>query len=138
MMKKIILNSLVVGLITGMINALLAFTLGGSVLETPYAGPDATEPIPPPQFAIGSLIITVVLTLIGGLILALLTRKNVQRGVRIWVIIGVIFLIVYGIFPFAGPVASFKAGILTNLQHAVAGFGALYFIPRRAGLMHAA
>ena len=133
-MKKILLNGLIVGAITGAINAVLAYLLGGSLLETPYAGPDTTEPVPVGQFAVASAIFSLVLVFIGALILGLLYRWKPNSAVRIWTIIGVVFLILYGIFPFAAPVASIKAGILSNLLHLVAGFGALYYIPKRSGL----
>jgi len=133
-MKKILLNGLIVGAITGVINAILAFLLGDSLLETPYTEPGSTETVPVGQFAVAAGIFSLVLVFIGALILGLLNRWKPNSAVRIWTIIGVIFLILYGIFPFAAPVASVKAGILTNLLHLVAGFGALYYIPKRSGL----
>ncbi len=132
-MKKILVNSLLVGLGAGLVNSALAYFLGDGPLETPYA-PQTTDPQPAGQFAVAAGIFTVILTLIGGLILGLLTRKNPDKGLRTWRIIGVVFLILYGAFPFFAPVASDKAGILTNLLHLVAGFAALYFIPKQSGL----
>lgn len=133
-MKKILTSALVVGAIAGVVNFLLAYLLGGSILETPYQ-PETTEPIPAGEFAVASGIFTLLLTLVGAVILGVLVKRLPERALRIWLIISVVFLALYGIFPFAAPVASFKAGLLTNLLHAVAGFAALYFIPRRAGLV---
>jgi hypothetical protein len=74
--------------------------------------------------------------MIGALILGLLVKRFPNSAIRTWTIIGVVFLIINGIFPFAAPgVAPIKGAILSNLVHAVAGFAALYFIPRRAGLV---
>lgn len=129
-MKKILLNALLIGALAGAINFGLALILGDSWLETPFIqGTQEMEPTM--DFAMKSLISTIVLTLVGGLILGLLHRRYNERGIRIWRIIGVVFLFLYGAMPFLGPgVATFKAAILINILHFVAGFAALYFIPR--------
>jgi len=136
LMKKILLTSLVVGTVAGAINLLLVLLLAGTLLDTPYAGPGSSEKVPVGAFGIVSVGLTVILTLIGGLILGLLHRYKPDQAVRIWVVLGVVFLVAYGIMPFLGDgLVSLEAGILVNLLHAVAGAAALYVIPRRAGLM---
>jgi len=135
-MKKILLSSLLVGILAGAVNLLLVLILAGTLLDTPFTEPGSTEKVPVGTFGIVSVGLTVVLTLIGGLVLGLLHRFTPSQAVRIWVIIGVLFLVAYGAFPFLGEgLVSLEAGILVNILHAVAGGAALYFIPRRSGLM---
>ena len=135
-MKKILFQALIISVLAGLANAGLAFMLGGSILETPYAGPETTENVPLSQFTIAAAIFSVILSLIGALVLGLLTRKNPARGTNIWRIIGIVFLIIYGVFPFIAPgVASVSAGILVNILHLVAGVPMLLLLPGRAGLV---
>ncbi len=134
-MKNILIQSLIVGGIAAIINAVLAFLLGGSILDTPYVGPNVTETEPVSVFAVKAGVMTFLLTFIGALILSLLARKNTERGVRIWRIIGIVFLVLYGIMPFVAPVANVQAAILVNILHLVAGFAALYYIPKRAKIV---
>ncbi|MEL6134975.1 MAG: hypothetical protein AAFR59_16570, partial [Bacteroidota bacterium] len=73
-MKKILLNALLIGALAGAINFGLALILGDSWLETPFIqGTQEMEPTM--DFAMKSLISTIVLTLVGGLILGLLHRR---------------------------------------------------------------
>ncbi|MEO1384328.1 MAG: DUF6069 family protein [Bacteroidota bacterium] len=129
-MKKILLNALLIGALAGAVNFGLALLLGESPLETPFIqGTEEFEPAS--DFAMKSLVGTVVLTLIGGLILGLLHRRYGERSIRIWRIVGIAFLFLYGAMPFLSPgVATAKAGLLINILHFVAGFAALHFLPR--------
>ena len=130
-MKKILLNGLILGAITGAVNAVLALTLGGSVLATPFQ-PNTTEQIATSEFAGAAFGASLILTLIGALILGLLHRSLGARGVRIWTIIGIAFLVLYGLFPFLAPgMASSKAAIMVNIMHLVAGIPALTYLPKK-------
>jgi len=134
-MKKILTTALTIGGVAGLVNAALAFLLGSTILETPFMEPGSTEYMPLSQFAIASGVFTVILTLIGALILGVLYNRLQEKGVRIWKIVGIVFLVLYGLMPFVTPgLATFKAAILSNLLHLVAGIPALMLIPRRAGL----
>ena len=135
-MKNILLQALIISTVAGVANAGIAFMLGATILETPYAGPETTENVPLSQFTIASAVFSIILSLIGALVLGLLARKKPARGANIWRIIGIVFLIVYGIFPFIAPgVASVRAGILVNILHLVVGIPMLLMLPRRAGLV---
>ncbi|MEL7120337.1 MAG: hypothetical protein AAFO07_12875 [Bacteroidota bacterium] len=130
-MKKILLNGLILGVTTGVVNAVLALTLGRSILATPFQ-PGTTVQMPTAEFAGAAFGATLFLTLIGSLILWGLHSNYGNRGIKIWKLIGIIFLVLYGIFPLLVPaVASFKAAILVNIMHLVAGIPALTYLPKK-------
>jgi len=131
-MKNLLVSALKLGLITGVVNAALAFFLGDSILATPYE-PGTTTAVPVAQFAVMSGVFTVLLTVLGAVILGLLKKRMPEKGIKIWQIIAVVFLFAYGIFPFMAPeVASTDAAILTNILHLVAGIPAIVMLPKSA------
>lgn len=131
-MKNLLISALKLGLITGAANAALAYFLGNSILETPFQ-PGTTEFVPVAQFAIMAGVFTLLLIVVGAVILGLLKKRMPEKGIRIWTIIAVVFLILYGIFPFIAPeAASTDAAILTNILHLVAGIPAIIFLPKNA------
>lgn len=131
-MKNLLISALKLGLITGVANAALAYFLGDSILETPFQ-PGTTEFVPVAQFAIMAGVFTLLLTVIGAVILGLLRKRMPEKATRTWTIIAVIFLIIYGVFPFMAPeAASTDAAILTNILHLVAGIPAILFLPKNA------
>ncbi len=131
-MKNLLLQALRIGVITGAINAVIVFLLGGSVLDTPYVAPGVAETQPVTTFAYVAFVLTVILIVIGALLLSLLVRWMGAPGIRTWQVLGIIFLILYAIFPFVGPeIASTKAAILVNILHLVAGIPALLYLPRK-------
>lgn len=131
-MKNLLISALKLGLVTGVINAALAYFLGGSILETPYK-PGTTTVVPAAQFAVMAGVFTLLLTMVGALLLGVLKKRMPEKGVRTWTIVAVVFLIAYGVFPFMAPeAASTDAAILTNILHLVAGIPAIKLLPKSA------
>jgi len=133
-MKNTLLYSMKIGGIVATINFILVFVLT-TFLETPYLAPGSTELQPVLNFAVTSGVLSFILIFIGAFLLTLISKKNAVRGVKIWRGVGITFLVLYGAMPFFAPgVASIKAAIMVNILHAIAGFMALYFLPKKLEL----
>ncbi|MEO0897713.1 MAG: DUF6069 family protein [Bacteroidota bacterium] len=130
-MKKLLTSALVLGLITGLVNAALGYFLGDGILETPFE-PGTQNHLPNTTFAGMAMFSSVLLTFLGALILGFLHKRSGEKGIRTWRIIAIVFLVAYGIFPFMAPeMATTNAAILVNIMHLVSGIPALLQLPTR-------
>ena len=68
---------------------------------------------------------------IAAAILGFLYGRNSEKGIRTWKIIGIIFLIVYGVLPYFGGIVTLSALMLINILHLVAGVPLLVMLPKK-------
>lgn len=128
-MKKILTQSALIGVVAGAVNALIAYFWIQAGLDIPFAEPGSTEMLPSGQFITVAGVMSFVLTMIGGFLLWLLARNNQERGIRIWRIIAIAFLVIYGVFPVVAGLTSTTSLILVNLLHLVPGIPAILRLP---------
>jgi hypothetical protein len=121
-----------VALVLGIGNALLVAALTSSGLaETPLTTAHGTVHTPPADFAVNAFMVTILLVSLAGLALGALHERNPETGVKTWRLLGVVFLIGWGVVPMALGLAPQESALLINALHLFAGVPALLLLPGR-------
>ena len=130
--KGRLMAGLPVALVLGIGNALLVAALtSGGVAQTPLKTAHGTIHTAPADFAVNAFIVTILLVSVAGLALGALHARNPETGVKVWRLLGVVFLIACGVVPTVLGLAPRESALLINALHLFAGIPALLLLPGR-------